>query len=165
MSAAPGVFSQIVDGIGNGISNVASIPGRFIDNALWFSPPIMALMFVNFILFIVVLVMLLQRMTEGFAQSGESITMYYSPLCGACKVDLPLFGAMQRKYGGGIKFNMIDIYANDITGINSIPTYIYETNSGQKISKVGAYGSLEKMEAQIRSVFNIDEYERNLKSQ
>jgi len=94
-------------------------------------------------------------------QPGETVTMYYAPWCGYCKNDMKAFDTLAEKYKGGISFIKIDCEAQQVTGIDSFPTYIFTTADGAKIARAGSYGGdMAAMNAQIRTVFQIDEYER-----
>lgn len=144
------------------VDTVVGAPGRVLDTLAWLSPPVLTIMFINFILLIVIIVKLFNRMTEGFGQDGDIATMYYSPLCGYCKTDIPLFVAMQKKYGDKVKFTMVDIASDGITGITAVPAYIFTASDGTKFSHVGAYNSMTAMETDFRTFYKVDEYERAL---
>lgn len=153
-------MSGIIDGI-KGIFGYASQKVEDVtDYFAWRSPPVLILMFINMILLIVVIVKVAGKITEGFMQPNEKITMYYVPWCQYCKIDLPAFENMQMKYGAGISFVKVDCMANPVTGIDGYPTYIAERADGTKVPWNGAFRSEAAMETFIRKTFDIDEYEK-----
>jgi len=130
------------------------------DTFAWLSPPVLLIMFVNMILLIVVLVKFSNYISEGFAQPGEKLTMYYAPWCGYCKADMPAFEALATKYAGNLTFETVNCQERPVTGINSFPTYIFTKADGSKIGHPGAFGDQQSMDTFIRDVYQIDAWEK-----
>lgn len=135
-----------MDTVTSVLSSIVSLPGRLIDNAMWMSPPVLIIMFVNMILLIVIIVKLVSWAFEGFTSSANEVTMYYLPWCGACVKDIDAFRALSLKYGNVVTFKMHDLGTKPITGITSSPTYIFNHKDGVTSSRVGSFGSLMMME-------------------
>lgn len=148
-----------LDTIKDTAGSLLSVPGRILDTAMWFSPPVLLIMFVNMILLIVVIVKIVSRLTEKFATGNEKMTMYYRQECGYCEQDMPFFLQLAKKYQSGVTFELHDTSQKPVTGISAVPTYIYTLSDGTKMAHQGAFGSFASMEANFRSVFGVDNYE------
>lgn len=149
----------IVDRITSTAGNIISAPYRILDTAMWFSPPVLIVMFVNMILIIVIIVKIVNRITESFATGQEKVIMYFRPECGFCEQDMPNFLELAKKYKEGITFEMHDVSQKPVTGIDGVPMYLFILADGSKKTKMGAYGTYEAMNASFRDIFAIDAYE------
>ena len=129
------------------------------DNIMWFSPPVLILMLVNFILLIVIIVKgftLVMGKKEGYTGgSGPldpgSVRFYYSNNCGYCIKMMPIMNEL-RDSMTDVKFDFVDVDIAKPTGINSFPTFIAKSSDGIMASHVGAFRDKAAAQAWITKV-------------
>lgn len=84
-----------------------------------------------------------ENIRQFIAEYPDSLILLYRPGCPYCKYVLPLFDAVQSKYGGkGIGFLKVDIAGADallkvVFGFSTVPTFIY-FKDGQERNRHGS---------------------------